>query len=142
MRPAAALLALALAPAACSHLDAAQPMAITPGQAFTLAVGGTAVLARPAVRLGFDSVVSDSRCPQGEQCVVAGEAVVRMWSQAGELPRQWHALHLGSARTAPRIQGLALTLTALAPPPVSGQTTVPSAYRATFMLVDDGGTER
>jgi hypothetical protein len=142
MRPAAVLIALALASAACSAIDAAPPVTVTPGRPFTLAVGAQAVLTQPALKLGFDSVVSDSRCPQGEQCIVAGEAVLRLWSQQGGQPRQWHVLHSGGNRPAPNIGGLALTLNDLAPPLMSGQPVARSAYRATLTLSEGSRTER
>jgi len=134
MRQAALLTAMALASAACSAVDAGRPVEITLERPFTLAVGGAAVLASPAVRVGFDRVLSDSRCPQGEQCIVAGDAVVQVWWQVGTQPRQWLALNTLPAAGAAPIQGLTLTLAALAPPQVSGRTIDPSAYRATLLL--------
>lgn len=144
MRQAAVLIAVALASAACSAVDAGQPVEITLDRPFTLPVGGTAVLASPEVRVGFDRVLSDSRCPQGEQCIVAGNAVVRVWWQVGNQPRQWQALHTVPSAGASPLQGLTLTLAALAPPQVSGRTLDPAAYRATFLLstAAAGATDR
>lgn len=140
MRPATALIALALVPAACSAVDAGRPAEITPDRPFTLAVGGTAVRASPALRVGFDRVLSDSRCPQGEQCIVAGDAAVRVWWQVGNQPRQSQVLHTTPTPGAPRIQGLTLTLAALAPPQVSGRTIDPATYRATLLLGTTAGS--
>ena len=134
MRPAAILSAMTLAVACCSAVDAGSPIEIIPNRPFMLAVGDTAVLASSAVCVGFDRVLSDSRCPQGEQCIVAGNAIVRVWWQVGDQPRQWQALHTASTTGAPRIQGLTLTLAALAPPQVSGRTIDPATYRATLVL--------
>jgi hypothetical protein len=134
MRYTAILIAMALASAACSAVDAGRPVEITLDRPFTLAVGGTALLASPAVRVGFDRVLSDSRCPQGEQCIVAGEAVVQVWWQVGNQPRQWQALRTMPTTDAPRIQGLTLTLAALSPPQVAGRGIDPATYRATLQL--------
>jgi hypothetical protein len=134
MRPAAILMAMTLAAASCSAVDAGSPIEITPDRPFTLAVGDTAVLASPAVYVGLDRVLSDSRCPQGEQCILAGGAIVRVWWQVGDQPRQWQALHTTPTAGTTRIQGLTLTLTALAPPQVSGRTIDPANYRATLVL--------
>jgi len=134
MRYAAVLIAMALVPAACSAVDAGRPVEITTNRPFTLAVGGTAALASPAVRVGFDRVLSDSRCPQGEQCIVAGDAVVQLWWQVGDKPRQRLALHTSAGADTQPIQGLTLTLSALAPAQVSGRTIDPATYRATLLL--------
>lgn len=133
MRHAAVLIAMALASTACA-VDDGRLVEITPDRPFTLAVGGTALLASRAVRVGFDRVLSDSRCPQGEQCIVAGDAVVQVWWQVGTQPRQWQALHTMPTAGTPPIQGLTLTLAALAPPQVTGRTIDPAAYRATLLL--------
>lgn len=138
MRPATALIALAMAPAACGSVDAPQPAPITLGQPFTLAIGGMAALIQPPVRVGLDSVVSDSRCPLGEQCIVAGRGVLRVWTEQGRQPRRWHELSTSGDSPPPRLEGLVLKLIELAPPRVSGRALAAADYRATLVLsVDD-----
>lgn len=44
------------------------------GQQFTLAVGQTAVFDDGGLKIKFDSVTGDSRCPKGVTCIQAGEA--------------------------------------------------------------------
>jgi hypothetical protein len=48
------------------------------GQDFTLPVGQTAYLASENMNIKFDTVTNDSRCPDGVQCIRAGEAVCRV----------------------------------------------------------------
>lgn len=48
------------------------------GESFTLKVGQTAAINGEDLKLKFDAVVSDSRCPSDVQCIRAGEAEVRV----------------------------------------------------------------
>lgn len=77
---------------------------VEPGRHITLKPGQSAALSAAAdLRVGFDSVVADSRCPKGEQCVRAGEAIVKIWLQRGAQPRQ--VMELASPRGAVPRQG-------------------------------------
>lgn len=54
------------------------------GQKFTLKVGETANIVSEGLKLRFEDVISDSRCPSDVQCIRAGEAEVRLIAtQAG-----------------------------------------------------------
>jgi hypothetical protein len=44
------------------------------GQQFTLAIGQSAVFDDGGLKIKFDSVTGDSRCPKGVTCIQAGEA--------------------------------------------------------------------
>jgi hypothetical protein len=44
------------------------------GERFTLSIGQSAVIADEGLKIKFIEVVGDSRCPQGVQCIWAGEA--------------------------------------------------------------------
>jgi hypothetical protein len=48
------------------------------GQEFTLPVGQTASLEGESLSIRFVEVISDSRCPEGVECVWAGEAQCRL----------------------------------------------------------------
>ena len=48
------------------------------GQEFTLPVGKTAVINGEALKISFQSVTADSRCPTGVECIRAGEAICQM----------------------------------------------------------------
>ena len=50
---------------------------------FTVAVGDTATLDSPRVRLEFVEVSGDSRCPADALCIQGGDAVVRLRATAG-----------------------------------------------------------
>lgn len=135
----AATLLLSLACTACST---AQPdpapgvaLGVTLGQPFTLPVGATARLDNSALRVGFTSVSSDSRCPKGTQCVWAGDAVAQVWLQRGADARQPLALHTaaGAGQSAQAL-GHGLRLLQLAPEPVANRPTAPADYTITLVL--------
>ena len=73
--PSLFVLAALVALGAC-HGETLTPPASDAGAPFRIALGGTATVAGTAVR--FESVVSDSRCPEGVQCVWEGAASVRL----------------------------------------------------------------
>ena len=135
MRLAAATIVASLAWTACSTAGPAAPAPIELGKAFSLKPGEVALTADGGIRIGFTGVTADSRCPKGEQCVVAGDATVRVWLQQGAGPRQ-----VGDLRAAPgkaqQLQVFAheLRLVGLAPYPVSGRVIAPADYAATLIL--------
>ncbi|MEO6278476.1 hypothetical protein [Roseateles sp.] len=135
MRPAAVLLALSFACAACGAVETTRPVDVEPGTPFALHAGETARLSGRALLVGFEGVEADSRCPRGEQCIVAGSAVVRVWWQWHGQPRERRELHsaMGGLQAA-RIGDFDLTLTAIEPPPVAGKPIDKSTYVATFLL--------
>src|SRR5262245_16856015 len=85
--PAILSLAQAFIFVACASSPAA-PGSVKLNQSFTLKVGSSTSVDGEGIQVGFDSVVSDSRCPKGAQCIVAGDATIRVWlartSQARE----------------------------------------------------------
>ena len=121
---------------------------VVAGQPVVLAIGQQARLPAGAVQLGFEAVLSDSRCPKGERCIQAGEAVLQLWLQAAGGVRQPLVLHTGpgAASTAPvALQpGQQLRLLQLAPYPVAGRTVATTDWRATLLLEagDGGAAER
>jgi hypothetical protein len=103
------------------------------GQPFELRPGTSAVLA-DGLRVTFDAVKSDSRCPLDALCVQAGEAVVGLTltqSSGGEAARE--------VRTTPSLSEVSylsyiVKLVALAPFPRSTQQIRPEDYVATLTV--------
>jgi hypothetical protein len=67
----AALIALAFILSGCPA--ASNDVKAELGHEFTLPVGQTAVVEGQDLELLFKTVLSDNRCPQGAQCIIAGE---------------------------------------------------------------------
>lgn len=121
--------------AGCTSTGVASGNAVGIGQPFTLHPGGSVRLAAPATTIGLDAVLADSRCPEGEQCVWAGKATVRVWWQRDGGPRETGELHTAANGPSPvRIGDLDLRLLDLTPAPVSGRTIDPARYVATLAL--------
>ena len=110
------------------------------GRHFILKAGQSATLAASAdLRIGFDGVVADSRCPKGEQCVRAGEAIVRVWLQRGAGPRQVVELVGPVAEPhgqalLPQAMGHQLIFISLEPYPVSSRAVLPADYLLTLSV--------
>lgn len=67
-----------LAAAGCSSSPTAPTRAIPLGRDFTLRPGESATIQSTDLRVSFQKVVSDSRCPADAICVWAGDAVVSL----------------------------------------------------------------
>lgn len=135
MRPAAATILLALCCAAGCAAGADQPLRIEAGKPFSLRAGQSAQTGDGALRIGFEGVGADSRCPKGERCVWAGDATVRVWLQRGAGARVRLELHTapGMARAEPA----PVRLVGLEPVPVTGTVLAPGDYVATLALDAD-----
>lgn len=120
---------------ACSTAGPVAPLPIETGKAFSLKVGEMAQAADKGLRVGFDGVSADSRCPKGEQCFWAGDATVRVWLQWGVGPRELRELHLAPGKPqATRVRNQELRLLRLGPYPVSGKVIAQGDYLATMTL--------
>lgn len=109
------------------------PNQVSPGQAFDLRVGTSATL-QDGLKVTFDGVRSDSRCPMDVLCVWAGDAVVavRLSSAAGSpAERELHTEHGGSEAS---YLAYVIKLVTLAPYPRSDRPIRPEEYVATLTV--------
>jgi len=123
-------------PARADMVDTDQPFQLTPGQHVTWKGG--------RLRVAFDRVVQDSRCPRGEQCLVAGTATVRFVVEGAEGVSRTLELRLPDRTlSALAADGPHLQLVRLDPYPVSGRPTPPDRYQVTAVIRSTGtDTER
>ena len=118
--------------AACSG-GPTQPARVPTGRAFDLRVGDTA-LTTDDVRIKFDTVRSDSRCPLDALCVRAGEAVIALTiGKVGEVP-VGRELDTTPARSSTTFLNFTITLSSLQPFPRSGLQIQPGDYIGTFIV--------
>jgi len=101
------------------------------GKDFTLAPGQSAKLAKGDLTVTFVKVAGDSRCPQGVNCVWAGDATVTL-SSGGSASYDLHT-DAGSAQTV-KISGHDVKLVGLTPLPRAGSAIAPGDYRATLRI--------
>lgn len=131
------LIALCWAAGCVAGPESTRP--IEAGQPFSLRAGESAQTGDGALRIGFEKVSADSRCPKGEQCVWAGDATVRVWLQRRGGAQERIELH-----TAPGLAGAGhapdpgLRLVRLDPTPVTGKVIAQRDYVVTLAL----GAER
>ena len=128
----AALLFCLLAATACDESPTGPTVSID--ARFTLAPGETASIEGRGVRLRFEGVSGDSRCPIDAICIQGGDAVVKVQASGdgGSLSLE---LHTGDASRASVTYGsVKVTLVDLQPYPFSSRTTAPGDYRATLVV--------
>jgi hypothetical protein len=103
------------------------------GESFELKIRESATIESDALQIGFEGVSSDSRCPQGEQCIREGAATVRVWLQKAGEPKQTRDLSTSSAdEGASPYLGYEVKLLRLDPHPISGKALERGDYRATL----------
>jgi hypothetical protein len=58
------------------------------GEPFTLTVGASELVGPAGLRVGFDAIVGDSRCPRNVTCVWEGVATAGVWAELPGLDRE------------------------------------------------------
>jgi hypothetical protein len=128
-----AAIAASFAWTGCSIAAPESAVRIDPGQDFSLRAGESARTRDNALQVGFDGVTADSRCPKGERCIVAGDAIARVWLQQGSGPRETRDLR-ASAGAAPsaRVLGQVVRLVRLDPVAIGGKAIAKADYVITL----------
>lgn len=110
-----------------------QPDRVPNNEPFDLRLGESA-LTTDDIRIKFDTVRSDSRCPSDVNCVRAGEAVIALTlSKEGEIP-VGRELDTTPARSSTTFLNFTITLSQLQPYPRSDRPIQPGDYIATFIV--------
>ncbi|MBN1161444.1 MAG: hypothetical protein JXA17_05820 [Dehalococcoidales bacterium] len=100
------------------------------GQEFTLPVGKTATIESESLSIQFVGVISDSRCPEGVECIWAGEANCRLHFTIAGSPAEMVVAQPGGGDVAARDYFIQYKIDfRLEPYPQEGQTIAPSDYR-------------
>jgi hypothetical protein len=133
MRPLSRLLGagLALLIVVASGCDES-PTGPSLAEEFTLAASESALIPEAGLRVRFDGVEGDSRCPADVVCVQGGDAVVRITviDRSTEWP---YELHTGSMAPVNH-ESLTIALVRLQPYPFSSRTIEPDEYRVTLIV--------
>ena len=106
---------------------------------FVLAPGQTAAVEGTNVRLTFERVREDSRCPTDVTCIWEGDAVVvlKVKVEAEEATREVHTQGGEPRLRKAPVGDYVVTLVRLEPAPRSTSTIEASAYRATLSVGRD-----
>jgi hypothetical protein len=110
-----------------------EPTDIPLGRSFDLRAGTSATL-QDGLKVTFDTVQSDSRCPMDAICVWAGDAIVKVaLSQSGGSQAE-RDLHTDTGGSQAAYLSYTIKLITLAPHPRSDRPTKPEDYVATLVV--------
>lgn len=85
--------------------------------------------------LTFETVVEDSRCPTGADCIREGDAIIRIRINDRATAPAFYRLHTSEAFAREVVHGeVRLRLVALMPHPSAGSIPRPENYRAAFSI--------
>lgn len=130
-----AVVFLLVLPLVCCAQATTPPAAeVSPGQEFTLKLGQTIRVKGEGLRVKFASVVEDSRCPKGEQCIRQGSAKIRLEVMDGEGKPVTLELNTEPGRQEAAHLGYFVTLVALNPYPAINRQAAPEDYQATLLV--------
>ena len=102
-------------------------------QEFDLKFHETALIPSERLSIQFQSLLQDSRCPTGEQCITQGDASIEIQLSQLDKPEILQ-LHTDSPPNESTYQEYRVKLTALNPYPRSGVKIDSSAYVATILV--------
>lgn len=86
------------------------------------------------LRLRFLDVIEDSRCPEGTNCIWAGNAKIKVQIRKPGGPPKIFELNTGMAEQSVTIEGYEVKLTALTPHPKADTQMKKAAYTAVFEI--------
>jgi hypothetical protein len=129
----ATILVCLLAATACD--EPATGPSVSIDARFTLSPGETASVQGRGIRLRFEGVTGDSRCPGDAICITGGDAVVKIQA-SGDSGTLSLDLHTGDASRASVTYGsVKVTLVELSPYPFGSRPPIaPGDYRATLIV--------
>jgi hypothetical protein len=131
MAPAATMFLCLFLAAGCDEKNPIGPT-VPVDRPFVLGLGEVSSIEGTAVRMRFEEVTSDSRCPIHAICVWAGDAVVAI-SLLDGIGSSRHELHTSDAsRRSATHRNVRIEVVDLQPYPFSGQPVDLPEYRATF----------
>jgi hypothetical protein len=111
------------------------PRPVSLADRFTLAPGQTALVEGTGLRVTFESVSADSRCPVDVTCVWEGDTVVVVSVRPAEAAPARQELHTAGRYPNEADAGdYRVRLVDLAPVPRGGASPAPGDYRATLLV--------
>jgi len=86
------------------------------------------------LKIKFLEVVEDSRCPDGAQCIWAGNAKIKVLIDNGTTKQEF-VMNTNEGPRGDSFSGWAIYLEELSPTPKTGPTIDPQLYKAKFKIV-------
>lgn len=103
-------------------------------QAFSLKHGQAALIKAAGLKIRFTAVIEDSRCPQGEQCIRAGNAKVELELKHDKEKPMIIRLDTAAGLQEATYQGYTVKLVSLDPYPKASAAIRPADYTATVVV--------
>lgn len=110
------------------------PPPATLDKPFTLKLGAAESIDGEGLRIQFERVVSDSRCPKGVQCIRAGEAVIQIAVMRGSTKGSYELKTLPPSASRVEVGRHFLTLVSVEPEPTIDAPPRPADYTATLTV--------
>ena len=101
---------------------------------FELKIGKQKTGSHSKVKVKFISVIEDSRCPTGAQCVWAGNAKIKISVTSKRLGTKVFELNTGMGVQGDQFDGFAINLESLTPSPTAIGRIDPKKYKAKFTI--------
>jgi hypothetical protein len=129
------LILFVLTLASCSSRNPVEASSVPLDRDFDLQVGARAEVEGSDVVIEFQEVTSDSRCPEGVQCIQAGDATVRLAVRGGGGGTRAVELHTHDEPNEAVHGTYFVRLVSLRPYPRDGQQIRPGDYVATLRVI-------
>ena len=109
------------------------------GEEFKIKIGQQVIVKGPKLRIKFDSVHDESRCPTGVQCVWEGNAgvVVELWNKKKALVQATLNTNTSMKPNHLEHKGYTIKLVGLSPYPKADQRIDPKDYEAVLLVTKD-----
>ena len=103
-------------------------------QEFTMKVGEDVVFKGEDLEIRFLSVVEDSRCPKGEQCITEGKAKIELQLKRSQKQPVTMELNTSSGTQKANYDGYEVKIIGLEPYPKMGGSIKPADYVLTVLV--------
>lgn len=104
------------------------------GQEFELKIDQEALLEGEGLTVRFDSVLEDSRCPEGVDCIWSGNAKIRLKSGKQKQTPATVELNTDAGAKSSSYLNYEIKLVALKPRPKADKPVQPDEYRAVLIV--------
>lgn len=107
---------------------------IRSGQEFELKINQEAMIEGEGLAVAFESVLEDSRCPEGVDCIWSGNAKIRLRSNKQKQAPAIIELNTDVGAKSSSYSNYEIRLVALKPRPKADKAVQPNEYKATLII--------
>jgi hypothetical protein len=111
-----------------------KPEVIRLGQEFELKINQEATIEGEGLIVAFESVLEDSRCPEGVDCIWSGNAKIKVRSSKQKQTSATTELNTDVGAKSSSYSNYEISLIALKPRPKADKAVRPDEYKATLIV--------